>query len=73
MDFDVNTAQALGKGRKKTRKDIARALALIRQIQEGCDRESPLKGMTAEQVMERLRRTREEVWAETKRAVGTRH
>ena len=71
MDFDVNTAHARGKGRKKTRKDIERALALVREIQEGCDRESPLKGMTPEQVMERLRRTREEVWRETKHAAGT--
>ena len=73
MDFDINTAQVRGKGRKKTRKDIARARTLIRQIREGCDKSDLFKGMTAEQVLERLRQTREEVWLETKHAAAARH
>ncbi len=62
--MDIHTAQVHGKGRKKTRKDVERAQALIRQLRADSDRESPLKGMTPEQVMERMRRTREELWQE---------
>lgn len=61
---DIHIAQVHGKGRKKTPKDVERARALLRQLREDCDRASPLKGLTREQVLERMRRTREELWRE---------
>ena len=70
MDFDVNTAQA--RGRKRRPGDAARLRALIRQIQAGCRKAGLFKGMTKEEILAAMRRTREEVWAETKRAVGPR-
>ena len=66
--MDIHTAQVHGKGRKKTHKDAERAQALIRQLRADSDRESPLKGMTPEQVMERMRQTREELWREAQPA-----
>lgn len=65
MNFDVNNAQAHGKGNRKTKKDIARALALMGEIQKSCEEAGLFKGMTPEQILEQMRRTREELWRET--------
>ena len=68
--MDADTIQIRGK--KKTERDVARGRELVRQLREGCRKAGLFKGMTKEQILEAMRRTREEVWAETKDAAGTR-
>ena len=68
--MDAETVQVTG--RKKSERDPARARALVRRIREGCRKAGLFKGMSKEEVLQAMRRTREEVWAETKDAAGTR-
>ena len=56
------------RGVKRSRRDPARALALIRKIQIACEKAGRFRGMTEEQVLAKLRETREEVWNELKNA-----
>jgi hypothetical protein len=60
------------RGKKRSQRNAARLRELIQRIREGCEKAGLFKGMTKEQILEEMRRTREEVWEETKRAVGTR-
>ena len=59
-------------GMKRSLRNPARALALIRKIQAACEKDGRFKGMTEEQILRKLRETREEVWNELKHAVGPR-
>ena len=70
--MDLDTVQVCGKGRRKTPADIERARVLVRRLREGCEKAGLFKGMSKEKILEAMRRTREEVWAETKDAAGTR-
>ena len=71
--MDIELAMSKVRGRKPRRSDAARLRELMEGIQAGSDKAGLLKGLTEEGVLRKLRRTRDAVWAETKRAAGTRH
>ena len=60
------------RGVKKSRRDPARFRALLRKIQADCEKEGRFKGMTEEQILRKLRQTREQVWNELKHAASPR-
>lgn len=60
------------RGRKRRPGDAQRLRHLVRRIQLASEKAGIFKGMTKEQILDEMRKTREEVWEETKRAVGTR-
>ena len=68
----MDSAMQQVRGKKRNERDPVRALALIRKIQAECEKDGRFKGMTEEQVLQKLRETREEVWNELKNAAGTR-
>ena len=68
--MDADTIQVTGK--KRSERNPARAKALVRQMQEGCRKAGLFKGMTKDEILAAMRRTREEVWEETKDAAGSR-
>ena len=70
--MDIELAMSKVRGRKWRSEDAATLRALIKDIQAGCEKAGLFKGMTKEQILAEMRRTREEVWEETKDAVGTR-
>ena len=70
--FDPGTAQARGCKRPKTKSDIERGKRLFRHLRQAVLKAGVFRGMSKEEILEEMRRTREEVWAETKNAVGTR-
>ena len=60
------------RGVKKSRRDPARALALLGKIRAEFAKDGRFKGMTEEQILRKARQTREEVWNELKNAAGSR-
>lgn len=70
--MDIELAMTKVRGRKRRPGDAQRLRLLIRRIQQASEKAGIFKGMTKEQILEEMRKTREEVWEETKRAVGTR-
>ena len=60
------------RGMKKSLRDPVRALALLRKIQAECEKDGRFKGMSEEEVLQKLRETREEVWNELKHAASPR-
>lgn len=62
----MNTAMQQVRGVKRSRRNPARALALLKKIQDACERGGRFKGMTEKEVLRKLRETREEVWNELK-------
>ena len=60
------------RGVKRSRRDPARFRILLRKIQAACEKDGRFKGMTEEQILRKLRETREEVWNELKNAAGSR-
>lgn len=60
------------KGMKRSRRDPAKFRALLRRIRKAFTADGRFKGKTESEILEMLRQTREEVWAETKDAAGTR-
>ena len=71
--MDIEWAMSKVRGRRSRKGDAARLRELMRSIQAGSEKAGLLKGMTEEGVLRKLRHTRDAVWAETKRAAGTRH
>jgi hypothetical protein len=60
------------KGKKRSERDPKRFRALLRRIQDVCSKDERFKGMTDDQILEKLRETREEVWNEITHEVGPR-
>ena len=60
------------RGLERGRRDPARFRALLRKIQAECEKDGRFKGMTEEQILRKLRQTREEVWSELKHASSPR-
>lgn len=57
----MDSSRQQARGMKRSRRDPAKFRAIIRRIQAECDRDGRFKGMTEEEVLRQLRRTREEV------------
>ena len=70
--MDMELAMSRVRGRKRQPGDAVRLRGLVQKIQAGSEKAGIFKGMTKEEVLAAMRRTREEVWAETKRAAGSR-
>jgi hypothetical protein len=60
------------RGKKRSDRDPERVRVLVQKIQRACREDGRFRGMTEEEVLEKLRQTREEVWNETKHEAGTR-
>ena len=60
------------KGVKRSRRDPARMKVLLDQLHKDFERDGRFKGMSKEDILRQMRRTREEVWAELKHAPGPR-
>ena len=54
------------------KRDPKRFRALLREIQVGCKKAGLFKGMTEEEILEKMRQTREDVFNELKHASGSR-
>lgn len=64
--MDYSTYQV--RGMKRSRRDPEKFRALIDKIRSEFEKDGRFKGMTEEQILRQLRRTREEVWNELKHA-----
>ena len=60
------------RGVKRSRRDPARGLELLRQIREDFRKDGRFRGMTEAQILRKCRQTREEVWNELKHAPSPR-
>ena len=60
------------RGAKRSRRNPARARELFQRLRADFEKDGRFKGMTEEEILRKLRQTREEVWNELKHASGTR-
>jgi hypothetical protein len=60
------------KGLPRSQRDPVRFRRLLKRMQKTLAQDGRFKGMSRSEILAVLRRTREEVWAETKDAAGTR-
>jgi hypothetical protein len=60
------------KGMKRSERDPKQSLALLNKMREICKKDDRFKGMSNEEILEKLRETREKVWNEITDEVGTR-
>lgn len=71
-DLVMDIAMQQVRGLKRSQRDPARFRVLMREIQAACEKDGRFKGMTEEQILRKLRQTREEVWNELKHAPSPR-
>ena len=70
--MDIDAAIKKVRGVKRSQRDPARGLELLRQIREDFRKDGRFKGMTEAQILRKCRQTREEVWDELKHAPSPR-